>query len=63
MQALVGVDAELELDAFRIVKPVQLIMEYPSQPAVVLRHRCWYVGSAIHDTLHFLCSLLRCSRH
>ena len=40
MQALVDVDAELELDALWNVKPVQLIMEYPSQPPVVLVCLC-----------------------
>ena len=36
MQALLEVDAELELEALRNIEPVQLIMEYPSQPSVVL---------------------------
>ena len=40
MQALVDVDAELELDALMNVKPVQIIMEYPSQPPVVLLRLC-----------------------
>ena len=32
MQALVDVNTELELDALWNIEPVQLIMEYPSQP-------------------------------
>ena len=51
MQVLLDVDAELELDTLWNVEPVQLIMEYPSQPPVVLlrplvcgRRRSWPVG-------------------
>ena len=32
MQGLVDWDARLELDALWNIEPVQLIMEYPSQP-------------------------------
>ena len=61
MQALLDVDAELELDELRNVKPVQLIMEYPSKPPVVLLRL--FAGSGVQDPLEFLCPLLRCSRH
>ena len=37
MQALVDVDAELELDALWNVEPVQLIKESPRQPPVALQ--------------------------
>ena len=40
MQALVDKDAELELNALRNVEPVQHIMEYPSQPPVILLRLC-----------------------
>ena len=40
LQALVDVDAELEQDTLRNVEPVQLIMEYPSQPPVVHLRLC-----------------------
>ena len=58
MQALVDVDTELELDALKNIKPVQLIMEYPSQPlsyffvCVSMRAVAFITGWSF--SLHFL---------